>query len=61
MYLVGYGVERDLDKAVEYFDKAVAKYPPGEDRDRAEQQRQKLAAVLEEQRKTAQAGATTPS
>jgi TPR repeat protein len=56
-YLVGFGVERNLDKAVELFDKAVAKYPPGEARDRAEAQRQKLAAVLEEQRQTAQAGA----
>lgn len=60
-YLVGYGVDRDLDKAVALFDKAVAKYPPGEDRDRAEAQRAKLAAVLEEQRKTAQAGTAAPS
>jgi TPR repeat protein len=59
-YLVGYGVERDLDKAIELFDKAVEKYPPGEARDRANEQRLKLAAVLEEQRKTAQAGGGTP-
>lgn len=60
LYLVGYGVDRDLDKAIQYFDKALEKYPPGEARDRAQQQRLKLAAVLEEQGKTAQAGSTTP-
>jgi TPR repeat protein len=60
LYLVGYGVDHDLNKSIEYFDKALAKYPPGEARDRAEQQRLKLAAVLEEQRATAEAAKTPP-
>jgi TPR repeat protein len=60
MYLVGFGVERNVDKAMELFNKAVEKYPPGEARDTAVKQRDAIAAVLDEQAKTAQAGPPPP-
>lgn len=53
LYVVGDGVDRDPHKAVELFDRAIKAYPPGAQQDSASQQRTALAAVLDEQQKTA--------
>jgi TPR repeat protein len=55
LHLVGYGVDRDPQKAVQLLDRALQYYPPGESKDRAAEQRLALVTVLEEQRKTAEA------
>ncbi|MEJ1966895.1 MAG: tetratricopeptide repeat protein [Gammaproteobacteria bacterium] len=57
LYVVGDGVDRDPNKAVEYFDRAIKAYPPGPKQDSASQQRVALAAVLDQQKTAA---ATTP-
>lgn len=48
LYVTGLGVEADASRAVELYGRAAAAYPPGAQRDQAEQQRQALAAVLDE-------------
>jgi TPR repeat protein len=55
LYVVGYGVDRDPNKAIELLDRAVKAYPPGEGKDRVSEQRVALAAVLDEQKKPATA------
>jgi hypothetical protein len=52
-YVVGQGVERDTRKGLEYFERAVKATPPGPDRDKAEEQRAALAAVLDGPSQTA--------
>jgi TPR repeat protein len=47
LYVTGFGVDLDQRKAVEFFDRSAKAYPPGEDRDRVEQQRAALVAVLD--------------
>jgi TPR repeat protein len=53
MHVTGYGVERDPQKALELFERAVKATPPGEEHNQAEEQRAALAGVLESQGKTA--------
>ena len=50
LYVVGYGLPQDSQKAIELMDRAVQAYPPGEGKDRATEQKLALSAVLEEQR-----------
>ncbi len=57
LYVVGQGVERDPKKALDLFERAAKATPPGPEHDEAEKQRAALAAVLDEQAKTA---ANTP-
>lgn len=48
LYAAGVGVEADATRAIDLFGRAAAAFPPGEQRNQAEQQRQALAAVLDQ-------------
>ncbi|HEY8507298.1 MAG TPA: tetratricopeptide repeat protein, partial [Steroidobacteraceae bacterium] len=48
LYVIGSGVPRDVQKALELYEQAAQAYPPGEQRDKAIEQKQALIAVLEE-------------
>ncbi len=54
LYLVGDGVERNPERSLAFFDRAIAAYPPGESRDHAVQQRTALVGVSRRNREAAE-------
>jgi TPR repeat protein len=54
LYVFGTGVDVDAATAVDLYERAARAYPPGDDRDHAIEQKNALAAVLDESRKSAE-------